>query len=252
MTAVTNIFCEACGGPGRIVSADGWNLCMEHFMLPTPSRKRFDRRTGTPIPLPEGAPPDEPLLVLAEEVRPSCYLTSADVSAVARHRHWKRAASGELRRWMQERVPGWRWKEIVDALSLVGAFRSPEMFGGHLDRAYVGVLLTSSREVILDDGSLDHPLKAARSAAGEERPPAPPRRIFSNRYHYGRPFCEICGSDGGCITPEGWSTCIDHFDVEKPSRPMFDRRTSDPIPSHPQPTNEGSSERTSPDREGHP
>jgi hypothetical protein len=229
MTTFTDIFCEACGEPGRIVSADGWNLCMEHFMLPKPSRKRFDRRTGEAIPLPQGESPDEPLLVLAEEVRPSCYLTSADVSAVARQGHWGLAASGDSRRWMEEFFPGWGWKEITDAIRRVGAFHKPKMHGGYLDRSYVGCLLSSAREVTLDDGSLDHPLKAARLAAGEERPPAPPRRIFSNRYHYGRPFCELCGSDGGCVTPDGWSTCIDHFDVEKPTHPLFERRTGEPI-----------------------
>ena len=229
MTLVTNRYCEACGGPGMIVSADGWNLCMEHFMLPKPSMKRFDRRTGEPIPRPEGAAIDEPLLVLADEVRPSCYLTSADVSAIARHRHWKRATNSELRRWMWECVPGWHWKEITDAISLLGAFRTPGTFGGHLDRAYVGVLLSNSREVILDDGSLEHPLKAARLAAGEERPPVRRRRIFSNRYGNSRLFCEVCGAQGGCITPDQWSTCIDHFDVDKPTHPLFDRRAGEPI-----------------------
>jgi hypothetical protein len=229
MTRITNIFCEACGGPGTIVTADGWNLCMEHFTLPKPSRKRFDRRTGEAIPLPAGSPPDEPLLVRSEEVRPTCYLTSADVSSVARLGHWGPAGTGESRRWMEEYVPGWDWKGVTDAIRRVGAFHKPTPHGGYLDKAFVGVLLSSAGEVTLDDGSLEHPLKTARLAAGEKRPPAPPRRIFSNRYNYGRPFCELCGSDGGCVTPDGWSTCIDHFDTDKPASPLFDRRSGDPI-----------------------
>ena len=87
MGSFTNIYCEACGQRGDILSADGWNTCMVHYVLAKPSRKRFDRVTGEAIPLPAGAPPDEPLQQLPNGARAAVYLTSADVSAVAGQGH---------------------------------------------------------------------------------------------------------------------------------------------------------------------
>ena len=172
MGSFTNIYCEACGQPGDILSADGWNTCHPHAVLPKPSRKRFDRTSGEAIPLPPGAPPDEPMQQVPFGARSVVYLTSADVSAVAGQGHWGLAASGDSRRWMAEYFPGWHWKDITDAIRRVDAFRKPGMHGGYLDRAYVGVLLSSTGVVTLDDGLLEHPLKTARLAAGESRPPA--------------------------------------------------------------------------------
>ena len=71
MSVFTNQFCEACGGPGTVLSSDGWNLCMPHFVTARPSRKHFDRVTGEPIPAPPGAPADEPLSALGLRVPPA-------------------------------------------------------------------------------------------------------------------------------------------------------------------------------------
>lgn len=90
------------------------------------------------------------------------YLTSADVSTIARQGHWIGAGTGESRRFMDANFPGWTWFEIVHALRDAGVFHKPEPHGGYLDRALIGVLITSDGSVTPDDGSLVHPLKTAR------------------------------------------------------------------------------------------
>lgn len=99
--------------------------------------------------------------------RPDLYLTAADVSAIARQGHWIGAGSGESRRFMEAAFPGWTWSEVVHALKDAGVFRMPEQHGGHLDRAFVGVILTGAGDVTPDDGSLVHPLKTARLDHGD-------------------------------------------------------------------------------------
>ena len=236
MGSFTNIYCEACGQLGDILSADGWNTCMVHYVLAKPSRKRFDRVTGEAIPLPAGAPPDEPLQQLPNGARAAVYLTSADVSAVAGQGHWGLAASGGSRRWMAEYFPGWHWKNITDAIRRVDAFRKPGMHGGYLDRAYAGVLLSSTAVATLDDGSLEHPLKTARLVAGEKRPPARPstpvaaddgrnsRSSATNPGSYASRFCEVCGVRSGGVH-RGWTVCNAHVGIELPDAPLFDGRT---------------------------
>lgn len=236
MAIFTNVYCEACGQPGDILSADGWNTCHLHTVHRRPSRKRFDRTSGEAIPLPPGAPPDELLQQVPYGARSAAYLTSADVSAVARQGHWGLAASGESRRWMAEHFPGWHWKDITDAIRRVDAFRKPGMHGGYLDRAYVGVLLSSTGVVTLDDGSLEHPLKIARLAAGEKRPPAHSsarvvaddgrngRSSATNPGSYANHFCEVCGLRCGGVD-RGWTVCNAHVGIELPDAPLFDGRT---------------------------
>ena len=164
------------------------------------------------------------------------YLTSADVSAVAGQGHWGLAASGGSRRWMAEYFPGWHWKNITDAIRRVDAFRTPGMHGGDLDRAYAGVLLSSTAVATLDDGSLEHPLKTARLAAGEKRPPARPstpvaaddgrngRSSATNPGSYASRFCEVCGVRSGGVH-RGWTVCNAHVGIELPDAPLFDGRT---------------------------
>lgn len=52
----TNLYCEACGRLGDVLSADGWNTCVRHFLRRSPSWRRFDRTSGEPLPLPEPPP----------------------------------------------------------------------------------------------------------------------------------------------------------------------------------------------------
>ena len=236
MASFTNIYCEACGQLGDIQSAEGWNTCHAHTVLRKPSRKRFDRTSGEAIPLPPGAPPDERLPQIPYGARSAAYLTSADVSAVARQGHWGLAASGESGRWMAEYFPGWGWKDITGAIRRVGAFRKPGMHGGYLDRAYVGVLLSSTGVVTLDDGSLEHSLKTARLVAGEDRPPARPsaravsddgrngRSSATNPGSYANRFCEVCGVRSGGVR-QGWTVCNAHVGIELPDSPLFDAHT---------------------------
>jgi hypothetical protein len=52
---------------------------------------------------------------------------------------------------------------------------------------------------------------------------------MSSRYDYWRPRCEACDEEGGCVTSDGWRTCLAHFASEMPAHRLFDRRTGDPI-----------------------
>ena len=49
------------------------------------------------------------------------------------------------------------------------------------------------------------------------------------KFNYRRPYYEVCGRIGPNISKEGWWTCFDHFDAEKPELPNFDSVTGEPI-----------------------
>lgn len=53
---------------------------------------------------------------------------------------------------------------------------------------------------------------------------------MGSKHDYRRPYCEICGAQGGCYTPDGWRTCSAHLRAQKPEHPLFDYVTGEPIP----------------------
>jgi hypothetical protein len=52
---------------------------------------------------------------------------------------------------------------------------------------------------------------------------------MGSKHNYRRPYCEVCGAQGGCYTPDGWRTCLKHFDSLKPEHRLFDYVSGGPF-----------------------
>jgi len=46
---------------------------------------------------------------------------------------------------------------------------------------------------------------------------------------YYNSFCEVCGRVGRRVTVDGWTTCNEHFDSEKPKAPIYNWHNGEPL-----------------------
>lgn len=125
------------------------------------------RPSGAVIVVPVDADPNETLgkvLQTEEGGRRAShvYLSRQDVLDLEHHSFYIAINHGYNVRHVEDRYPGWSWEELHGALkksNLMHRRSQQEPSPRHLPDGYVGVLISRSGEVVLDDGSLIHPAK---------------------------------------------------------------------------------------------
>jgi hypothetical protein len=125
------------------------------------------RPSGSVIVVPVGVDPGEVLrqvLRAAEEGSRAShvYLSRQEVYDLARHNAVVPVTRGYHYRHVERRYPGWSWDELYGALRRSGhLFRhdGQKAPSCHLPEGSVGALISRTGEVVLDDGSLEHPAR---------------------------------------------------------------------------------------------
>ena len=95
------------------------------------------------------------------------YLTGEDVRELAHYGHPIPIGRGFTRDYVNKNYPGWQWGQLMNVLRRADLYVKNEGHGGRIAEGYVGALVLSEGGgvAIGDDGSLKHPLKAARLEA---------------------------------------------------------------------------------------
>jgi hypothetical protein len=99
------------------------------------------------------------------------YFTADDVRELAHYGHPIPIGRGFTRDYVNKNYPGWQWGQLMNVLRRADLYVKNEGHGGRIAEGYVGalVLAEGGGVAIGDDGSLTHPLKAARLKLEEVR-----------------------------------------------------------------------------------
>lgn len=90
------------------------------------------------------------------------YLSRQEVFSLANHSFYIPVGRGYNLSHVWDNYPGWSWPELYNPLAQNGHLRrwdSNEVSARHLPKGFIGVLISRSGEVVLDDGSVDHPAR---------------------------------------------------------------------------------------------